>query len=284
LFELDPPGPQVGTGFGASLATGDVNGDGVADIIVTAPQESTAGGGVGRVYVFSGTTHAILYSFSTPSDFILGPGALAVSTGDVNEGGKVDIIVGEGGIQARVLAFSGADGALLYTLTSPNPETGGDFGSATAVADVNGDGKGDIIVGADKETVSGSASQGRAYVFSGADGTLLTTLVPPDEQSTPMSFGQSLAVGDIHADGRLDIAVGAPGATVSGHPSSGAMNVYDGTTANQLLSASNPWPQPQGLFGRVVALADINHDGKAEAIAGGNGDHRSDCNWRCDEG
>ena len=88
---------------------------------------------------------------------------------------------------------------LLLTLDTPNPQAGAAFGGSVAVGDVNGDGKVDIAVGAPPEDVGGNSDQGRVYVFSGADGSLLFALDSPNPQAWAY-FGGSVAVGDVNGE------------------------------------------------------------------------------------
>src|SRR5690606_4456150 len=78
----------------------------------------------------------------------------------------------------RVHVYSGATGTLLYSLDSPNPDVQGHFGLAVAgVEDLDGDGRGEILVGAAFE----NGWRGNAYLFSGATGELLRTLTSPSD-------------------------------------------------------------------------------------------------------
>ena len=181
LRTLDTPNPYSWGQFGASVAAGDVNGDGMDDVVVGAAGEYVGGNTLGRAYVFSGVNGSLLLTVESPNPNLAGDFGTSLAVGDVNGDGKGDIAVGAGGervggnaYQGRAYVFSGADGSLLFTLDSPNPEEGAWFGSSVAVGDVNGDGKDDIAVGAFGEHVGGN-SQGQVYVFSGADGSLLFT-------------------------------------------------------------------------------------------------------------
>jgi hypothetical protein len=209
LFTLDAPNPRPSGWFGNALAVGDVNGDGKADVATGVAAQR-------QVYVFSGADGSLLLTLVAPN-----PEAYAFSTsvamGDVNGDAKADIAVGAraedvGGIEkvGRAYVFSGADGSLLLTLDNPNPQELSWFSHSLAMGDVNGNGKADIAVGARAEDVGGNDWQGRAYVFSGDDGSLLFTLDTPNPQAYAY-FGESVAVGDLNGDGKADITVGASG-------------------------------------------------------------------------
>lgn len=99
---------------------------------------------------------------------------------------------------------------VLYELASPDGP-GGYFGaSVSGASDVNADGYNDIIVGAYHESPGPSPiGARRVHVFSGACGSLLYTLVSPNEQEWGR-FGNSVAgLGDLDNDGCSDLVVGA---------------------------------------------------------------------------
>jgi hypothetical protein len=272
---LNTPNPQAGACFGVSVAAGDVNGDGRADIAVGAYGEDVGdNGGQGRAYVFSGADGSLLFTLEAPN--LQGDAGFgwSVAVGEVNGDGKADIAVGalyedvSGNTdQGRAYVFSGADGSLLLTLDTPNPQTGVWFGYSLALGDLNGDGKGDIAVGAHREDVGDNKDQGRAYVFSGADGSLLLTLDVPNPQAVAW-FGVSLAAGDVNSDGRADIAVGAYGEDVGGRGSRGRAHVFSGLDGSLLLTLDTPNPQAGDYFGRSLAVREVNGDGKADIAVG----------------
>ena len=125
---------------GVSVASGDTNGDRKADIIVGAGP-----GGPPHVKVFSGANNAVLRSFYAYSQQFTG--GITVASGDVNGDGKADIISGAGpGADPHVSVFSGATGANIKSFDAfPTTFRGG---ISVAAADLNGDGKADIVVGA----------------------------------------------------------------------------------------------------------------------------------------
>jgi hypothetical protein len=120
-----------------------------------------------------------------------------------------DLLVGDLGGSAWV--FSGSDGSLLQTFVSPDVEGGGiPERSVSSAGDVNGDGCPDVVVGAPGEDPGTSpADAGRAYIFSGMDGSLLRTLVSPNQEAGGW-FGSSVSgTDDVNGDGGADVIVGA---------------------------------------------------------------------------
>ena len=268
-----------GDSFGESVAVGDVDGDGMADIAVGAFTFSNYGDGKlnqGRAYVFSGADGSLLFPLDSPNGQSYGYFGASVAVGDVNGDGMADIAVGarmedvDGHTrQGRAYVFSGTDGSLLLSLTTPNPQGSAYFGCSVAVSDVNGDGMADIAVGAKSEKGNGGPYDyhGRAYVFSGVDGSMLLTLDTPNPQGAA-SFGASLAVGDVDGDGMADIAVAAYREDVGDSEDQGRAYVFSGTDGSLLLTLDTPNPQTWARFGVSLAVGDIDSDGKGDITVG----------------
>jgi hypothetical protein len=198
IHALDSPHAQQSGRFGVSVASaGDVDGDGVQDVLVGAAGETPAGANSGRAYLFSGATGQHLRTLESPnaepSGFF---GGAVAGAGDVDGDGLADVLVGGGnedtvaGFGAgRAYAFSGA-GGLLFAIESPNSQQGGTFGSALAGAgDADGDGRPDLILGAMGEDTAAGSFAGRAYVVPapivvagqpGAGGAELVVEVSPN--------------------------------------------------------------------------------------------------------
>ncbi len=212
-------GTGVNTAFGVSCAAGDLDGDGRVDLIVG----GTNNGGdlSGKVYIFyndgsiptaAASADIIIDSETTNNIF-----GYAMTTGDFNADGRIDLAVGAYGYSSytgRVYVFYN-DGSIPTAAASADIIINGEtitnyFGYAMTSGDFNADGKTDLVVGA----YAYSSWTGRAYIFYN-DGSIPTTAATADiiitGQATSNSFGASLVPGNFNADGKTDLAVGAYG-------------------------------------------------------------------------
>src|SRR5690606_16999294 len=107
-------------------------------------------------YVYSGATGALLYALASPhAGYQSWFGFAVAGVPDLDGDGRGDLLISAPAEShaaqndGRAYVFSGATGDLLHTLTSPNPFSGGNFGGAVAgLDDLDGDGRGDLLVGA----------------------------------------------------------------------------------------------------------------------------------------
>jgi len=222
---VESPSPEAKTVFGEIMHTvGDVDRDGVRDVITTA--ENTVGGlqGVGRVWVLSGRTGAVLLTLDDPDpQLFAGFGVSLAGLGDVNGDGIADLTVaapfqsvftgsgtgcgrpepnGCNESQGKVYVFSGSDGRLLYSVADPRPQPNAFFGAlfSTATGDLNGDGVPDFVEPANGEDVGGVPRAGAAYVLSGKDGSVIRRI--PNPSPEPFDFSESIySMGLTNPDG-----------------------------------------------------------------------------------
>ena len=295
VIPLTAPSGSLGFG-GAVLGVGDINADGVDDVLVGAP-------GSDHVYVVSGTGAMLRgISRSTPG---LRFGAALASIGDVNRDGVADFAVGAppeapigaacpsgpqcgepGPVRGRVFVFSGASGDMVSEL-APSTTAGTGFGrSVTGTADLSGDGVRDIVVGAPAQT----GAPGAVFAFSGANGGLLWSRSAPSS-----AFGELVvSTPDVSGDGIDDVLVWSP-STSSGAPSpTGAVQVIDalvgvlnqvlspavpdrvhilsGATGELVRSLGDPTPNGSDTFGAtMVPAGDQDGDGVVDHLIGERG-------------
>lgn len=257
-------GEQAGDWFGFSAGrAGDVNGDGVGDFVVGA--RTPFNGRPGFAYVYSGATGQIIHVLEgeapgTHFGFAVAgaPGHSAGpigGSGDVNGDGFDDIVVGApfhpavGFFGGRAYVFSGSDGSLLHTFTG---EAGSNFfGISVAIAgDVNGDGHADVLIGADANSAGGT-NAGRAYVFSGKDGSLLHVFTGTEVRGR-LGRGVS-AAGDVNGDGHADLLVGQPAPLIAGGSGTGRAFIFSGASGDLLHEFIAD--EPDDFFGFSVAGA-----------------------------
>jgi hypothetical protein len=236
---------------GVHVAQGDVNGDGIPDIITGAGP-----GGGPHVQVFSGADYSVLASFFAYDAAF--SGGVFVAAGDVNGDGRADIITGAGpGGGPHVQVFSGADLSVLASFFAYDPAFPG--GVFVAAGDVNGDGRADIITGA------GPGGGPHVLVFSGANLSVLASFFA---YHPAFPGGVFVAAGDVNADGRADIITGAgPG----GGPH---VLVFSGADLSVLQSFFAYDPAFAG--GVRVGAFDLFGNGRSEIVTGagpGGGPH-----------
>jgi uncharacterized repeat protein (TIGR01451 family) len=189
---------------GVYVAAGDVNGDGIADIIVGAG----AGGGP-QVKVFDGKTGAVIANFYAFSPTFTG--GVRVAAGDFNQDGRADLIAAAGpggGPQVKIFnaATLGVVGApLIANFYAFAPTfTGGVNVAANAFGqgDITGDGRTDLVVG----TGSGA---GEVKVIDGASFAVVSDFTAYDSSLT--AGGVHVSVFDLNGDGRGDVVAGSGG-------------------------------------------------------------------------
>jgi len=235
--------------LGVSVATGDVTGDGIEDIVVSAGR-----GGKPTVEVYDGRTLRKLGSFEAYSTSF--NGGVTVAVADVNGDGRADIVTGSGvGSAAHVKVFGGSTlfsstGTVKATPVAMQSYLAFDAsyrgGISVAAGDVNGDGKADIIVGAQ------ASAPPHVKVFSGANGSELQSFYAFAPSYTG---GVSVAAGDLTGDGKAEIIVGA---------NVGSSHVRVFTGATNLIADYSAFGN--GNKGARVATQDTDGDGKREVI------------------
>jgi hypothetical protein len=264
-------GEQIGDDFGwAAENLGDIDGDGVNDMIISAPRHMEAGSQTGKVYVFSGADGSLITSATGDADDRLGWGASAA--GDVNNDGVPDFIAGGIGsndpsspnfLEGHVLIVSGAVGHPILADLEDNAGEGFGYDVASA-GDVDGDGCDEVIIGAPFANHTGLRA-GRVYIYSVCKEAYLWT----QDGAEDFDFlgGGVGQVGLVNGDATPDLVAGAWGA---GTASGGEAYVYDGNNGDVLLTLAPDIPGSGLRFGQFFAsgAGDVNNDGTPDIFIG----------------
>ena len=242
-------GEAAGDQFGwIGRDIGDVDGDGVRDVTTSAPTSGEGGPNSGKVYAYSSRTGELLWEVVGEAGWQLGQGIEAA--GDVNADGVPDVVAGAPGGNVAFV-YSGRDGSVIHELQGEQEAEL--FGRKVGdVGDLNDDGYDDVLIGAPLNDAAGQ-NAGRAYVYSGRDGSLLLTLTGERAGDT---FGFS--GGGATVDGRTFIVVGSPNA---GPNNGGRVYVYEGMTTEPkfFIESDDTGRRLGGMF--VSVVGDLDNDG-----------------------
>jgi hypothetical protein len=233
---------------------GDVDGDGVADVVTSAPSHAGGGKDAGRVYVYSTKTGKLLWKVDGVAAAELGTGV--ERAGDTNKDGIPDVVA-SAPAEGKAYVYSGRDGKVLLTLTAENKSDA--FGRhASSAGDPDGDGYDDVVIGA-PSNAAGGKDAGRAYVFSGKDGRKLITWTG---ERAGDQFGST--VGG-YTDGKTKLLlVGAPKA---GARNTGRVYVYEGLSAKpKFVIDSDETGNALGYMFLSVP-GDFDRDGVADVFS-----------------
>ncbi len=230
----------------SAVASADLNGDGVPDLAVVneggGPPAET-GEAPGSVSILLGRGDGT-FAPQVQYDTVLGSQALAI--GDLNGDGVPDIAVANDAETSLMVLLGNGDGTFQSATPIANPPR--TVAIAVAVGDLNGDGRPDIV------TVDEGTS---VDIFLNAGGGTFQTPVayPSFQESGRLTEPNSVAIGDVDGDGKLDLAVTNVGdSNVSVFLGNG-----DGTFQAQTPYATNDGPQ-DGI------LADVNRDGRLDIL------------------
>ncbi len=264
-------GSAAGEGLGLAVGSlGDLDGDGVPDLLAGAPH--AAPGGIpeaGAVRVWSGASGLLLLELAgaAPGDHF---GYPVQGAGDVDGDGIPEILVGASDADPQGLPGagvaelrSGADGHLLFRFEGS--ADGEHLGFALAGgADCDRDGIPDLLLGAPDATVGGMGGAGRVELRSGADGHLLLALAGT---SAGEGFGAALAlVPDLDGDGRAELLIASPTADRNGRIDNGGVGLWDPDG----IPLAQWWGEADGdEFGlSVAAPGDVDGDGLGDLVIG----------------
>jgi len=309
-----PGTPGLWVFFAYSLAAGDFDGDGFADLAIGVPYEDVGGflyaGAVQVLYgSVSGLTSVGNQLWSQDSPGVRGNAeggdkfGKSLAAGDFDGDGFADLAIGVSSEDVDANSDAGAVNVLYGSVdgltadgddlwTDPwGDQADAQFGLELAVGDLNGDGRDDLAVSAPWMELSGIFGAGTVTVLFGSvnglssDGfqTIAQGLSVQDwpvhgEQESWDHFGDALAIGDFNGDGWDDLAAAASDEDLGTIVDAGVVHILFGTATgltgenNQLwhqnLSSVGDEAEPGDSFGEALAAGDFDSDGKDDLAVG----------------
>jgi hypothetical protein len=292
--------------FGAAIATGDINADGVTDLVVGAPRSDSPASDAGSVSIFLGPLGAESLLSAVEADILLtGEGTVAgdlygstgdrfgqsLTLGDVDSDDILDLLVGAPGTDiapgtsaeiedaGRAYVFFGGPGfssrgaASAEVILSGTVDSGA-FGSAVCLVDLDVDSHADVAIAAEVESPLLYLG-GYVHVFRGAgltDRSADAADLRFRAEHGGDEFGTALACGDINGDGGDDLVVGAPYTDTLGS-ATGRVYVFLGGPAvvggDAILADVVYTGQASNSdFGADLAVADLDGDGFDDVLVG----------------
>jgi len=265
-FQRPVPYPSGG-GFPDAIAVLDLNGDGNQDLIVANESRCYPCDEEGSVAIFLGNgdgtfRRAHIYDSGGLGFANSGLGGAFIGVADLNGDGKTDFVIANCASKRRTLCgdgngilsvfFGNGDGSFQPAVNRnpgiPYP------GDGVALADLNGDGKADLVTTTSACPSSSLCATGRVDILLGnGDGTFR----PVANYDTGLYFPKSPVIADLNGDGHLDIIVSLS-ETTDYFNSNGAVSVLLGNGDGTFLPAVNY--DTGGALADGSAAADIDGD------------------------
>ena len=256
-----------------SLSTGDVNGDGKLDVVLANNCVSNNDCSSGSATVLLGNGDGTFQSATTYNTG--GQQTQSVAVGDVNGDGKLDIVLANNCAgnnncsSGSVSVLLGNGDATFQSAVSFN--SGGVYATSVTLADLNGDGKADVLV-ANQTDMNGNWADGSvaSVLFGNGDGTFQTA-VP---YASGDFSGRGIIATDVNGDGKSDVVI-AESCVDNYNCTSGAASVFLNKGDGTLLAPLNY--SPGAWYSISVAAADVNGDGKVDLLVADQCTSNSNC-------
>jgi hypothetical protein len=247
------PKVDFDTGFNSSsVAIGDLDGDGKADLAVTNYSINTV-----SVYRNTSSSGSITStSFATKVDFTTGSNPISVAIGDLDGDGKPDLAVANRdnvtGNTVSVFRNTSSSGSITTASFDPKVDFTSDSPVSVAIGDLDGDGKADLAVANAGNTIS-------VIRNTSTSGTITAASFAPKVDFATGTFPQDMAIGDLDGDGKVDLAVT--------NQASNKVSLYRNTSTNGSITTASFAVKVELTTGGgpgSLSIGDLDGDGKAD--------------------
>jgi len=276
MTTLEAVSPKPHGEFGLGIDIGDLNSDGIDDLVVGENTGSPPPPGVpAPLHIYLGSRTFPQTPSLTVESIESGVASLlfgrALRLADLNGDGHVDIAASAlkgsvNGMQdaGRVEVYWGPTFSTIQTVSSPSPDADDHFGDDLSAADVTSDGVMDLIVANPRETIGGVICIGRVYIFAGPSLVHIKTIDNPLPAGANSLFGNAVVGRDMNGDGGADIVTtdGRNHAYIFWSPSFNAYTLLTrppDPVSGSAISAS---------FGYFATAGDVNGDGRDDVVVG----------------
>jgi hypothetical protein len=284
----------------SDLAAGDLDGDGLADLIIGAHRADSVAMNSGSVYLVPGPLTETWGSLESHASLRLDGSDLsdwageAITLGDLDDDGWLDLVVGAAQVNTDAGANSGAvyvhygpllssgmleDGAAVISGESNSDRLGKGLGTG----DINGDGLVDLVMGSEDNN-NYASDAGAVYIYLGDGGRLSGSMDVGSADTrlystqAVMEFGQHVLMSeDVNGDGLDDLLVAAPRSDEAAE-SAGAVYLFLGHSSDYELGSAVLHTTAQAEYrghaerdyagSSIASLGDVDGDGRVEFAIG----------------
>ena len=233
--------------FSKPVVVNDFDGDGRPDLVV-------ANAGSGTISILRNTSLNGILSFAPKVDFATGSTAFSVSVGDLDKDGLPDLIVAKAYNDSSISIFRNVSTIGSIVIQNPIDLKTGNTPYGTAICDLDGDGKLDIVVA----NVNGSSIS----ILKNNSAVGYISFSPKIDYKTNGS-PIFISITDLNGDGKIDI--------VTANQSSNSVSVFQNNSISGNITFLPRVDFKTGIQPQTVATGDLNGDGRSEIITGNYG-------------